>query len=156
MIQEVFTDRFTSSHLPEKFEAGTPPIAEAVGLSAALDFLGEVGWENIQTHECELITHALSSLEQLKFVTVLGPKDPKNIISCISFVTNGMHPHDLTEYCGRKGVCMRAGHHCAQPLHEHLGHPATTRMSFGIYNTKEEVDSACDMMKEAMIFLKRA
>lgn len=156
MIQEVSTDRFTASHLPEKFEAGTPPIAEAVGLHAALDFLGEIGWEKIQAHEKELITHALSSFEKMKYVTVLGPKDPQKIMGCIAFVTNGVHPHDLTEYCGRKGVCMRAGHHCAQPLHKSLGHPATTRMSFGIYNTKEEIDRACDIMKEAMTFFGKA
>lgn len=155
MIQEVFTDRFTPSHLPEKFEAGTPPIAEAVGLHAAIDFLGEIGWEKIHTHEHELIMHALEALGKLKFVTVLSPKDPQKIASCLSFVTDGLHPHDLTEYCGKKGVCMRAGHHCAQPLHKHLGHPATTRMSLGVYNTKEEIDRSCDIMKEAMKFFGR-
>jgi len=154
MIQEVFTDRFSPSHLPEKFEAGTPPIAEAVGLHAALDFIQEIGWEKIQAHEKELITHALSSLEQLKSVTVLGPKDPQKIAGCIAFVSEGIHPHDLTEYCGRKGVCMRAGHHCAQPLHKSLGHPATTRMSFGIYNTREDIDRACAVIRECCSFFR--
>jgi len=154
MIQEVFTDRFSPSHLPEKFEAGTPPIAEAVGLHAALDFIQEIGWEKIQAHEKELITHALSSLENMKSVTVLGPKDPQKIAGCIAFVSEGIHPHDLTEYCGRKGVCMRAGHHCAQPLHKSLGHPATTRMSFGIYNTREDIDRACAVIRECCSFFR--
>ncbi len=152
MIQEVFTDRFTPAHLPEKFEAGTPPIAEAVGLHAALDFIENIGWEKIQSHESSLIEAALEKLTKLEGSIILGPKDSKKIAGCISFVTPGVHPHDLTEYCGRKGVCLRAGHHCAQPLHNRLKHSATTRMSFGIYNTKEDIDRAYAIMKEALYF----
>ena len=154
MIQEVTTEHFSPAHLPEKFEAGTPPIAEAVGLHAALDFVEGIGWERIRTHECELVTHALQLLEKMEYVTVLGPKNPQKIAGCISFVTNGIHPHDLTEYCGRKGVCLRAGHHCAQPLHDRLGKKSTTRMSFGIYNTKRDIDRACNILDEAQKFFK--
>jgi len=154
MIQEVTTEHFSPAHLPEKFEAGTPPIAEAVGLHAALDFVEGIGWERIRTHECELVTHALQLLEKMEYVTVLGPKNPQKIAGCISFVTNGIHPHDLTEYCGRKGVCLRAGHHCAQPLHDRLGKKSTTRMSFGIYNTKQDIDRACNILDEAQKFFK--
>jgi len=165
MIQEVFTDRFTPSHLPEKFEAGTPPIAEAVGLHAAIDFLEGIGWEKIQKYEQTLLAYALKKLSEIDELIILGPKDPECIASCISFIcttgtptsyklqaTSSIHPHDLTEYCGRKGVCLRAGHHCAQPLHHSLGHPATTRMSFGIYTTKEEIDQTCTIIREAIEF----
>jgi len=154
MIQEVTTEHFSPAHLPEKFEAGTPPIAEAVGLHAALDFVEGIGWERIRTHECELVTHALQLLENMEYVTVLGPKNPQKVAGCISFVTNAIHPHDLTEYCGRKGICLRAGHHCAQPLHDRLGKKATTRMSFGIYNTKQDIDDACNILDEAQKFFK--
>jgi cysteine desulfurase / selenocysteine lyase len=154
MIQEVFTDRFTPTDLPEKFEAGTPPIAEAVGLHRALAWITEIGWPHIQTHEKELMRSAIEKLEALDFITVLGPKDPQHMIGCMSFVTTRnqkptLHPHDLTEYCGRKGVCLRAGHHCCQPLHDFLGVRATTRMSIGVYTTTSELQKACDVLKES-------
>lgn len=187
MIQEVFTTHFTPASLPEKFEAGTPPIAEAVGLHAALDWLAELGWGNVQAHEQELFTYALKKLSELPFVEVLGPKDSKRIMGCISFVvrckrssassasspsssSSTIHPHDLTEYIGRPStsfrrgsasprrtgqapaVCLRAGHHCAQPLHDFLGYPATTRLSIGIYNTKEDIDRMCEVLEEAFAF----
>ncbi len=180
MIQEVFKDRFTSASLPEKFEAGTPPIAEACGLHAALDFLEKVGWKKLEKHERELLRYALEKLKEFPMIEILGPQDPKKIASCISFVTCNedlpenismkflpsnpeglsraeermpvIHPHDLTEYLGRKGVCLRAGHHCCQPLHETLGHAATTRLSVGIYNTKEDIDRMCEVLEEAFTF----
>jgi cysteine desulfurase / selenocysteine lyase len=163
MIQEVFTDRFTPANLPEKFEAGTPPIAEARGLHVALVWLEGLGWKNIQMHEKELMSYALRQLGELDFVEILGPKDPEKVTGCISFLCpakpegrSGVHPHDLTEYCGRKGVCLRAGHHCCQPLHDFLGIPATTRMSVGVYNTKEDVDRACEAVREAYRFFTRS
>ena len=159
MIQEVYTDRYVPAHIPDKFEAGTPPIAQTYGLHAAIDFVENAGWDAIQTHETELLTYALKKLSELDFIEVLGPKDSAKINSCISFVSwlNAdrsalLHPHDLTEYIGRKGICLRAGHHCTQPLHDHLGHPATSRMSFGVYNSKENIDAACKAIQEAYEF----
>jgi cysteine desulfurase / selenocysteine lyase len=156
MIQEVYTDRFSPNHLPEKFEAGTPPIAEACGLHIALDWLEGLGWENVQKHENELMEYALMKLSEIKFVKILGPMShvpcPTSRAGCISFLTLPVHPHDLTEFLGRKGICLRAGHHCTQPLHDKLGHSATTRMSFAVYNTKEEIDIACELMREAHAF----
>lgn len=159
MIQEVFTSHFTPASLPEKFEAGTPPIAEAIGLHAALNWLAELGWGNVQAHERELLRYALKKLAELPFIDVLGPKDPQKIAGCISFACpakpggrSGVHPHDLTEYIGRKGVCLRAGHHCTQPLHDFLGHRATSRLSVAVYNTKEDIDQMCEAIAEAYAF----
>lgn len=172
MVESVTVNGFRPTHIPEKFEAGTPPVAEARGLHAALDFLTGVGWGAIQKHEHELIAYALKKLSELQFVHILGPKNPKKILGCISFIISSsqnlqtskplnpgtpeplIHPHDLTEFCGRKGVCMRAGHHCAQPLHDALGIPATTRMSFGMYNAKEDIDRACEVIEEAYAFFQ--
>ena len=150
MVEEVSEDCFTATDPPEKFEAGTQPIAEARGLHAAIDFVEKIGWEKIQKHESELMDYTLEKLSKMEFVKMLGPDE--NRLGCIAFVTPPVHPHDLTEYCGRKGVCMRAGLHCAQPLHRALGCNASTRMSFGIYNTKEDIDRTCAVIKEAYEF----
>jgi cysteine desulfurase/selenocysteine lyase len=166
MIQEVHCTHFTPTHLPEKFEAGTPPVAEARGLHRALDWLSELGWENIQAHERELLAYAIKKLSELPFVEVLGPKDPQKITGCISFIVRineqpltsnlqrgaPLHPHDLTEYLGRKGVCLRAGHHCAMPLHQMLGVSATSRLSLAVYNTREELDRLSTVLAEAFHF----
>lgn len=152
MIGTVTWQGFTAAENPQKFEAGTPPIAEAVGLHAALDFLEGIGWKNIQEHEQELIAHALTELGKMEDIHILGPKDASKILGCISFTLQGIHPHDLTDWLGKKGVCLRAGHHCTQPLHAALHVPATTRMSCGIYNTKEEVELAVHLMHEASAF----
>lgn len=159
MVESVTINEFRSTHIPEKFEAGTPPVAEARGLHAALDFLTGVGWDKLRAHEHDLIAYALKKLSALPFVHILGPKDASKITGCISFILIEpktdkliLHPHDLTEFCGRKGVCMRAGHHCAQPLHDALGIAATTRMSFGMYNVKEDIDRACEAIQAAHAF----
>lgn len=166
MIQEVHRTNFIPSDLPDKFEAGTPPIAEACGLHAALDWLENLGWKDIHSHEESLLAYALQMLSALPFLEVLGPKDATKIVSCISFVTQipsdpvkidvtelkGVHPHDLTDYMGKKGVCLRAGHHCAQPLHRFLRHPATTRLSVGIYNTEEDLTLMAEVLREGYQF----
>jgi len=154
MIENVTCSSFDPTHAPEKFEAGTPPVAEARGLHVALDWLTEIGWETIQAHEKEIYDYAHKKLSELPFITILGPTC--NSSSCLSFTSTPVHPHDLTEYCGRKGICMRAGHHCAQPLHNALKVSASTRMSFGVHNTKEDIDRACEMIKEAWEFFHNA
>jgi len=152
MIQEVHRTMFTPADLPEKFEAGTPPIAEARGLHAALDFIEGIGWEAIHVHERTLLTLALEKLIALPFIEVFGPRDPQKIAGCVSYVCSGVHPHDLTEYMGRKGVCLRAGHHCTQPLHRFLKAPATSRLSIGIYNTEEDLTRMVEVLEEGYHF----
>ena len=140
MIHEVKRDRFTPAEIPTKFEAGTPPIAEAIGLKAAIDWLSQFKWKDIADHEQELITLAYSELQKIDGLHILGPSDHQKISGCISFTLQKIHPHDLTEYLGKQNIALRAGHHCTQPLHEYLKVTASTRMSFGIYSTKEDVE----------------
>lgn len=148
MIREVHRDRFTPADIPQKFEAGTPPIAEAAGLAAAIRWLGQFSWENVGNYERALLRAAWEALSSVKELTVLGPPRPRScpsagmdsdVSGCLSFAVTGVHPHDLTEILGRRGICLRAGHHCAQPLHRQLGVTASTRLSVGIYNTVEEI-----------------
>lgn len=160
MVQEVHQDGFTTAEPPDKFEAGTPPIAEAVGLHTALDWITEIDLEKIHSHEQELLSYAYKKLSALSFVNILSP-EPKPepdlaLASCISFTTPPVHPHDLTDYLGKKGICLRAGHHCCQPLHDHLGVNATTRISVAVYNTKEEIESMIKKMEEAYHFFTKA
>ena len=146
MIRDVSKDGFICADLPEKFEAGTPPVAEAVGLKSAIDWLSRFDWKDIEEHEANLIQLAISDLINIKGLTILGggPTIPTlrtkpNRSSAISFTIDGIHPHDLTDILGEKGICLRAGHHCAIPLHERLKADASTRLSVGIYNTEEEI-----------------
>jgi cysteine desulfurase/selenocysteine lyase len=139
MIKEVKLRSFRPNTLPYKFEAGTPAIAEAVGFGAAVDYLTKVGMDNISAHEHALTEYALERLEEIPGVKVFGPSaDKKGGVA--SFTLEGVHPHDVAQILDRDGIAVRAGHHCAQPLHEKFGIPATTRASFYLYNTKEEVD----------------
>jgi len=151
MIREVRKDGYTPADIPQKFEGGTPPIAQAVGLHAAIDWLSQFSWEDIEQHEQNLLSYAFEKLQNFEGLTILGPAERSG---CISFVIDDMHPHDLTEILGRKGICLRAGHHCTQPLHERLGHIATTRLSVSIYNTKEEIDIFCAGIQEAQSILQ--
>lgn len=141
MIRTVNRDTFTSADAPQKFEAGTPPIAEAAGLKAALEWLQGIGWQDIEAHETALIRTAFETLGDIPGLRILGPQSPDGISGCVSFAVEGIHPHDLTDLLGQQGFCLRAGHHCAQPLHERLGTNASTRLSVGIYNTEEEIRS---------------
>ncbi len=139
MIKTVHLRSFTPNEIPHKFEAGTPAIAEAAGFGAALTYLSMKGMENVAAHERELITYALECLEEIPGVRVLGPSaDKKGGVA--AFTLDDIHPHDVAQILDRSGIAVRAGHHCAQPLHEKYGIPATTRASFYIYSTKEEVD----------------
>ena len=126
---------------PAKFEAGTSNIAEAIGLGAAVDFLDAIGMETVRAHERELAAYAIERLTAVPGVTIHGPRDPDERGALVSFALDGVHPHDVAEILGREGVCVRAGHHCAQPLMRYLGVGATSRASFGVHNTHEDVDA---------------
>lgn len=139
MIKEVKLRSFRPNTLPHKFEAGTPAIAEAVGFGAAVDYLSSLGMESIAAHEHEITEYALERLEEVPGVKLFGPSaDHKGGVA--SFTLEGVHPHDVAQILDKDGIAIRAGHHCAQPLHEKFGIPATSRASFYLYSTKDEVD----------------
>ncbi|MBL8089046.1 MAG: cysteine desulfurase [Anaerolineales bacterium] len=139
MIKEVKLRSFRANTLPHKFEAGTPAIAEAIGLGAAVDYLSNIGMENIAKHEHEITEYALERLEEIQGIKLFGPSaDKKGGVA--AFTLDGIHPHDVAQILDKDGIAVRAGHHCAQPLHEKFGIPATSRASFYLYSTKEEVD----------------
>lgn len=143
MIKRVHLRSFTPNELPNKFEAGTPAIIEAVGLGAAIDYLTKVGMSAIANHEQEIITYALERLEEIPGVKVFGPPAGKKG-GVASFMLREVHPHDIAQILDGRGIAIRAGHHCAMPLHEKFGIPATARASFYLYNTHEEVDKLVD------------
>jgi cysteine desulfurase/selenocysteine lyase len=149
MIHSVGEQESTWAQVPQKFEAGTPPIAEAAGLNAAIDYLAALGMDSVRAHEAELTTYALERLPEVEGITLFGPSDIERRGGAISFVVEGLHPHDLAELLGRDGVCIRAGHHCAQPLMRHLGVPATARASFHVYNSRQDVDRLVDALNSA-------
>ena len=139
MIKEVKLRSFRPNTIPHKFEAGTPAIAEAVGFGAAVDYLTGIGMDAISAHEHAITEYALERLEEIPGVKVFGPSaDKKGGVA--SFTLDGVHPHDVAQILDQDGIAVRAGHHCAQPLHEKFGIPATSRASFYLYNTKDEVD----------------
>ncbi len=140
MIVDVYTDRSTYADLPHKFEAGTPAIAEAVGLGAAVEYLEGIGMDAILTHERELIAYALERLDQLEGVEHYGPRG-QDRAGVLSFNILGIHAHDVASFLDQDGVCVRAGHHCAQPVMRVLGCGSTARASFYLYNTPAEVDA---------------
>ena len=149
MIKEVFKFHTNYNEVPYKFEAGTPNIADVVGFGAAIDYLEKIGMENIRRHEISLTEYALESILSLKYVTVYGPRDPKYRGGVISFNIADIHPHDLATIMNDHGIAIRSGHHCAQVLMQRLDVPATSRASFYIYNTKEEIDKFVNAIKEA-------
>lgn len=147
MIDRVTTSGFTSAALPEKFEAGTPPITEAIGLAAAMQYLTTIGLDEIEAHEHRLCRVADAALREIEGVQILGPTaDKKGGI--VSFTMDGVHAHDIAQWLDTKGIAVRAGHHCAMPLHESLGKTASARASFYLYNTLEEVDRLIEAVKE--------
>jgi cysteine desulfurase/selenocysteine lyase len=139
MIRSVSIEETTWNELPYKFEAGTPPFAQAVGLGAAIDYLEAIGLEAIEAHEDELVRYALGRLEEVPGVSVYGPPVERRG-GIISFDVEGVHPHDVAQILGYEGIAVRAGHHCTQPLMTRLGVPATTRASFYLYTLTEEID----------------
>jgi cysteine desulfurase / selenocysteine lyase len=125
---------------PARFEAGTMPVAEAIGLGAAVDFLADLGMDAVWEHSRDIVGYALERLGEVPGLTVHGPTDLATRGSLCSFTLDGVHPHDVAEILGREGVCVRAGHHCAQPLMRRLGVPASSRASFAVHSTREDVD----------------
>lgn len=154
MIREVHLDSAKWNELPWKFEAGTPAIAEAIGLGAAVDYLTALGMDKVRAHECELTAYALDQFHTLDGVRVLGPHNAAERGGVIAFDIAGVHPHDVAQIFDREGICVRAGHHCAMPLHEHYGLAATTRASFYIYNTPDEVDQLVATIKKVQQIFK--
>ncbi len=140
MIAEVYLDHSKWNDLPYKFEAGTPNIADTVGLGAAVDYLAGLGMNAVFEHERMLTEYALEKLINIKKVTVYGPHTSKNKTGVISFTVLGVHPHDVAQILDREGIAIRSGFHCAMPLHQILKIPATCRASFYIYNTKTDID----------------
>ena len=149
MISQVGLDSSTYAELPGKFEAGTSAITEVVGLGAAVDYLSAIGMEAVRAHESDLTAYALERLPELEGLRVFGPTDAESRGGVISFELEGIHPHDLAEICDRSGVCIRAGHHCAQPLMRELGVSATARASFHVYNDREDVDRLLESLQDA-------
>jgi cysteine desulfurase / selenocysteine lyase len=143
MIRDVRLDGWTPNEIPWKFEAGTPPIAEAVGLRAAVDYLSDLGMEAVREHEVALTTHAMTTLAERHGddLRIFGPPDAHDRGGVLSFTYRDVHPHDLSQVLDNVGVCIRAGHHCARPLMRRLGVPATSRASFYVYNDEADVDA---------------
>ena len=151
MISEVRLDGFTCAELPSKFEAGTPPIVEVIGLGAAVNYLTGVGMQNVRQHEIALSNYVLDLL-QSRFgddITIHGPRNPELRGATFSFAFRGIHPHDLSQVLDQSNVCVRAGHHCAKPLMKIIGANATTRASFYLYNTAEDADALADALDSA-------
>lgn len=144
MIRRVTLDGAEWNEVPWKFEAGTPAIAEATGLAAAIDYLEGIGMDGVRAHERELFIAAWSRLGNMPGVRLLGPDDPDEHAGVISFVLDGIHPHDVATILDREGVAVRAGHHCAQPLMDRHGVPATTRASFYLYNDHDDIERLAD------------
>ena len=148
MIRKVTVERTTWNDIPHKFEAGTAPIAEAVGLGAAVDYLGEAGLDAVERHERELAEYALGRLAEIPGVRVFGPPADRRI-GIVSFDVEGIHPHDVAQIVDSEGVAVRAGHHCNQPLMTRLGLAATTRASFYLYTLPEEIDRLVEGIHKA-------
>jgi cysteine desulfurase / selenocysteine lyase len=141
MIEEVKLTHSTYAEPPARFEAGTPAIAETAGLIAALDYLSRLGMARVREHEKQLVTYALARLKEIPGLKVFGPPDPEIHGSAVAFELDGIHAHDVARILDLEGVAVRAGHHCAQPVNEWLGSPATARASFYVYNTEADVDA---------------
>jgi cysteine desulfurase/selenocysteine lyase len=153
MIREVHKYETTWNDLPYKFEAGTPNIADVIGFGAAIDYLTKLGMNNVREHEIELTTYAIEKLSKIKGLTIYGTKDISKRGGVISFNFSDVHPHDVAQIIDEEGIAVRSGHHCAQVLMERLNVAATSRASFYIYNTREEVDSLIESLnKVARIF----
>jgi cysteine desulfurase/selenocysteine lyase len=150
MIHEVFEDRITYGEPPHRFEAGTPPIVQAIGLGAAIDYVNSIGKARIRTHEDGLVKYAHERLTGINSLRIFGTAKGKGAI--ISFELKGAHPHDVATIIDRSGVAVRAGTHCVMPLLSRFGVTATCRASLAMYNTREEIDCLADAIMKAQEF----
>ena len=150
MVLEVWNDRATWNELPMRFEAGTPNIADAIGLGAAVDYLQAIGMEEVRRHEVQITQYALDAFQELEELDLFGPKDAAQKSGIMSFHSSDVHSHDLGTFLDREGIAIRTGHHCTMPLMRELDVPATARASFYIYNTEAEVDALVDALKRAL------
>lgn len=149
MIKRVKLTEASWNDLPWKFEAGTPSVAEGIGLGAAVDYLTQFGMDAVRAHERTLVDYAMEKLQEVPGITLYGPRDPEVHGGAISFTLPNIHPHDLATLVDREGIAVRAGHHCTQPLMDRLGVAATTRASFYVYNRPDEVDQLVDGIQKA-------
>ncbi len=154
MIATVTMEKSTWAPIPHKFEAGTPPIVEAVGLGAALDYLSHVGLDAIHAHEVAITGYLLSGLASVSGVTVLGPLDAARRGGAVSFEVAGVHPHDVAQLLDSRGIAVRAGHHCAKPAHKRFGVQASTRASSYLYTTPAEIDALIDGLEYTKSYFK--
>ena len=152
MIREVRADGFTYNDLPYKFEAGTPAIAEGIGLGFAVDYLQNVGLDKIRQHEQDLTTYAIGRMTEFPEIVIYGPLDATKRSGLIAFTMGDIHPHDMATFLDEHGIAIRAGHHCAQPLHKHVQLSATSRASFYLYNNRGEVDAFIEALRKAKKF----
>lgn len=164
MIMQVTREKTTFAPPPQRFEAGTPPIAQAIGLGAAVDYLGNYGMAKVRAHEKELLTYALKALAEIPDIVLVGPHDPEIQSGVVSFLMNGIHPHDIATILDRRKVCIRAGHHCCQPLMKSLSqrlapgaraHISLARASFYVYNHRQDVDNLVEGLHEARKVFRR-
>jgi cysteine desulfurase/selenocysteine lyase len=152
MIKEVTFEKTTYNDLPYKFEAGTPNIADVIALNFAIQFINQLGKENIAAYEHELLAYATEKVSILKGVRLIGTA--KNKVSVLSFIVDGIHPFDIGQMLDTRGVAVRTGHHCTQPLMDHFGIEGTVRASFALYNTKSEIDSLVEGLDRIIRFMK--
>jgi cysteine desulfurase/selenocysteine lyase len=154
MIKEVSLTGATWNDVPWKFEAGTPNIAGAIGLGAAVDYLAALGMDNVRSHEMHLTRHALQLLSEIPHLKIYGPADYRDRCGLIAFTLADIHPHDLATFLDREGICVRAGHHCAMPIHTKLGLSATTRASFHVYNNDDDVEALAEGLRKALKYFR--
>ncbi len=151
MIRTVSLNDSTWNDIPWKFEAGTPNIAQAIGLGAAVDYINQIGMETIHNREQELLNYALEKMQEIPGINIYGAAQKRGAV--ISFNVENIHPHDLAQFLDNDGIAIRAGHHCAQPIMKKLGVPATGRASFYVYNSKEDVDRLCESIEKTVKFM---
>jgi cysteine desulfurase/selenocysteine lyase len=154
MIETVTMERSTYAPVPHKFEAGTPPIVEAIGLGAALDYLGHLGMDTVHAHEQAITRYALEGLSSVPGVTILGPLDAADRGGAIAFELEGAHPHDVATVLDTRGIAVRAGHHCAKPAHARFGVQSSTRMSSYLYTTPAEIDALVEGLEYTRSYFK--
>lgn len=152
MVKDVFIDKTTFADLPARLEAGTPPIAEAIALQSALNYIQNIGWEEIQKNEKQVFDYLIQKLKNIHQIQFLGNPDIKT--GLVSFNVKGIHPNDISMILAKQNVCVRVGHHCAMPIHQFFGQRASIRASLGLYNDKQDVDAFISALQKAIGFFK--